>query len=43
MYSVPVTVRQVLASSPVVFGLRPTRVPVTDWPLEVSLIPTFQG
>jgi hypothetical protein len=43
MYSVPVTGRQVLGSSPVVLTLRPTLVPVTRCPIAVSVTPTFQG
>ena len=43
MYSVPVTGRQVLGSSPVTLWLRPTIVPVTVCPCVVSLAPTFHG
>ena len=38
----PVMGRQVAASLPVVLGERFAWVPVTTWPLLVSLTPTFQ-
>ena len=42
MYSVPVISRQVAASLPVVLVERLAWVPVTTWPLRVSLTPTFK-
>ena len=42
MYSVPVISRQVAASLPVVLTERLAWVPVTTWPLRVSLTPTFK-
>ena len=41
-YSVPVIVRQVASSLPVVFTERLAWVPVTSWPERVSLTPTFR-